>query len=101
MAFALKTAKSTILMTLPTSVDAAVAAAEKAGISRDRVFLLQGQAEGFLSIQQLMEMGKSYTVDAPSRIPQGQNNREVCGFLNFSSGTTGLPKAVCLVTVDQ
>ncbi|EXJ56543.1 hypothetical protein A1O7_06887 [Cladophialophora yegresii CBS 114405] len=96
MTYALKVAKSKILITLPSSLEVAVAAAQNAGIPRDRVFLLEGQCEGHLSIQDLMERGAKYTPDPPYRIPRGKTNKEICGYLNFSSGTTGLPKAVML-----
>lgn len=95
MGYALKTAGAKFLMTHPASMEVAVAAAKEAGISRDRLFLLEGEMEGFTTIKQLIEMGKreSRQVDA-LKIPKGKTNGDVCGFLSFSSGTTGLPKAV-------
>lgn len=94
MTHALKTAKARFLVTLPSSLDVALAAATNAGIPRSHVFLLEGRADGFTSIQDLMVVGARYTPDPPFRIPGGQTNKDVCGYLNFSSGTTGLPKAV-------
>lgn len=96
MAYALKIAKSKVLLTLPGTLGVAVAAAESVGLPKTHIILLEGEAEGFTSIQQLVEVGKNYTADPPYRIPKGQTNGEVCGYLNFSSGTTGLPKAVML-----
>lgn len=95
MTHALKTADSKILITLPTSLKVALEAARAAGIPESRVLLLEGSAEGFTSIQDLMEVGQRYEPDPPFRIPKGKTNAQVCGYLNFSSGTTGLPKAVC------
>ena len=94
MEHALKTAKSKVLITLPSALKVALAAADNAGIPRDRVFLLEGKAEGFSTIQELMEIGTRYIPEPPWSIPRGQSNKNICGFLNCSSGTTGLPKAV-------
>ncbi|KAI1622729.1 4-coumarate-CoA ligase [Exophiala viscosa] len=96
MSYALKIAKTKFLMTLPGSLDVALAAASNVGIPRRHVFLLEGKADGFKSIQDLMDIGARYTADAPYRLPHGKTNKDVCGYLNFSSGTTGLPKAVML-----
>lgn len=97
MTYALKTAQAKILMTVPSSMSVAIPAAQNAGIPRERIFLLEGDHEGYTNMQQLLEMGKSYGSDqtAAFKIPHGKTNRDVCGFLSFSSGTTGLPKAVC------
>ncbi|EMF13633.1 acetyl-CoA synthetase-like protein [Sphaerulina musiva SO2202] len=96
MTYALKTAKTKFLFTLPGSLDVAVLAAKQAGMSSDHVFLLEGERQGFTSVQQLIELGASYSPTRHYSIPAGKTNKEICGYLNFSSGTTGLPKAVML-----
>lgn len=96
MAYALKTAKSKFLFTLPSSLDVALTAASSVGMPHSHVFLLEGQREGFTSIQQLIAEGQNFTPDPCYSIPAGKTNKEVCGYLNFSSGTTGHPKAVML-----
>ena len=99
MTYALKTAKARFLMTLPGSMEVAIEAAEKAGLSKERVFMLEGSLDGYKNLQDLIEIGKGYGSSGqvkPYDIPKGKTNGDICGFLSFSSGTTGLPKAVSI-----
>lgn len=100
MTYALKTADAKFLMTAPSSLQVAIAAAKNAGIPEKHVFLLEGQMENFTTMAQLLEIGKSFETQGQIqafKIPPGKRNMDVCAFLSFSSGTTGLPKAVCCV----
>ena len=85
------------MMTASTSMQVATAAAEKAGIPKDRIFLLEGQMDGYSTVHDIIRTGREYGLEKqiPAfKIPPGLKNKDVCGYLSFSSGTTGLPKAV-------
>jgi 4-coumarate--CoA ligase len=101
MTYALKKYSAKYLMTVPGSIDiaaaAAAAAAKNAGISKENVFLLDGSMAGFKTVKDLIEVGKSFGENGQVKtfnIPRRKKNGDVCAFLSFSSGTTGLPKAV-------
>src|SRR5271170_4058483 len=55
MTYALQTADAKFLFTVPQSMDVAAAAARNAGISKDRVFLLEGEMKGYTTMKELLE----------------------------------------------
>ncbi|KAK5084649.1 hypothetical protein LTR05_005727 [Lithohypha guttulata] len=99
MTYALQKAESKILFTVPSSMEIAATAAKNAGIPKERIFLLEGQLEGYKTMAELLSEGKTYGDDEQIpqfKLPAGKKNKDICGFLSFSSGTTGLPKAVMI-----
>lgn len=94
MIYALKTSGARFLMTHPERLGVAVEAAKAVGIGRGSVFLLEGEENGFKGIGELILMGEKEEQVEEWEGVRRMGNKRVCAFLSFSSGTTGLPKAV-------
>ncbi|KAI1296464.1 hypothetical protein F5Y03DRAFT_294290 [Xylaria venustula] len=95
----LKSSGSKALFTCPSLLDNALKAARASNIPDERVFLLDvpGQTRDprFKTIEDLITEGRLLPELEPLRWTKGQGARQVA-YLCYSSGTSGLPKAVMI-----
>ncbi|VUC36603.1 unnamed protein product [Clonostachys rosea] len=100
LTYSLKLSKAKFIFTTEGGLERAYAAASNAGIAHDNVILLEPGTKGSkTSLQDLKRRGQQYGDGgqvSPFKLPAGKTNGQVCAYLGFSSGTTGLPKAVMI-----
>lgn len=89
----LKTTGVTTLFVSESRYPHAIAAAKEVGMLEDRIFILQGDVAGKVSFPRLIEGVKSRGLP---RVPTQMVRDDTVAYLMFSSGTTGLPKAVMI-----
>jgi acyl-CoA synthetase (AMP-forming)/AMP-acid ligase II len=66
------------------------------GIPDSRIFLIEnGTSSGYQTLPELVRIGKSEPEIVPLRLGPGEARNKVA-LLNFSSGTSGLPKGVLI-----
>ncbi|KAH7037220.1 uncharacterized protein B0I36DRAFT_62996 [Microdochium trichocladiopsis] len=99
--YQLKTSGAKAIITCVPLLETALKAAKTAGISEDRIFLMDvagfsaPKDAKFKTLGQLIEEGQEEPELPPVSWTVGQGARQVA-FLCFSSGTSGLPKAVMI-----
>jgi 4-coumarate--CoA ligase len=97
MVHVLKTVGCKFIMSSMSALEIVRRAAKRLSVGEERIFILDGQEIGFKSVRDLLDEGSRYGKGGqvkPFQLPAGKRNSEVCTLLCFSSGTTGLPKAV-------
>jgi acyl-CoA synthetase (AMP-forming)/AMP-acid ligase II len=85
----LKLASVTSLFVSERSYPHALAAAKVIGLPETKIFILQGEVKGKVSLPHLIDNVKSRGLP---RVPTQLVGDETLAYLMFSSGTTGLPK---------
>ncbi|KAI0871294.1 hypothetical protein GGS24DRAFT_492328 [Hypoxylon argillaceum] len=99
LAHQLTSAGAKALFTCPSLLDNALRAAQASNIPDDKVFTLdvpgQPRDPRFKTLDDLITEGRSLPELEPLRWTKGQGARQVA-YLCYSSGTSGLPKAVMI-----
>ncbi|KAL2180936.1 uncharacterized protein P884DRAFT_216630 [Thermothelomyces heterothallicus CBS 202.75] len=95
----LRSSGAKALFTCVPVLETALQAAKAVGIPEDKVFIMdlpnQTRKPPFKTVDDLVELGRSLPDLEPLRWVKGQGARQVA-FLCYSSGTSGLPKAVMI-----
>ncbi|KAG2153046.1 uncharacterized protein EDB93DRAFT_1136219 [Suillus bovinus] len=99
LVYQINTVKAAVIITHPDSLDVALASAHATGVSADRVILFD--IEGVdtaqrATVQVLVSQGLASAPNFTERKLAPAEGKTKVAFLNFSSGTTGRPKAVAI-----
>ena len=87
---------SKYILTHPAFIKSAVDAASEVGIPKTNIFLIEkGQNLPFVNVPDLIKLGETAPEIVPLKLAPGESKTKVA-LLNFSSGTSGLPKGVLI-----
>ncbi|KAG1884113.1 hypothetical protein F4604DRAFT_1980114 [Suillus subluteus] len=99
LVYQISTVKAAVIITHPDSLKVALSSAHAAGVSADRIILFDvedADTAQKLTVQALVSQGLASAPNFTERkLAPGEGKTKVA-FLNFSSGTTGRPKAVAI-----
>jgi 4-coumarate--CoA ligase len=107
LGYQIEKTKPALIVTIPECAETAAKAAQSAGIPLDHIVLFNvppaatnlgahTTARAHVSVDELVELGsESDRVFEERKLLPGEAKTKLA-FLNFSSGTTGKPKASCL-----
>ncbi|KAI9676060.1 MAG: hypothetical protein M1817_000803 [Caeruleum heppii] len=94
----LRSSGAKALFTCVPLLSIALEAAQKAGIPKNRIYLLEvpgTSSKDFPTVDDLIQQGTKLPALEDQRWEAGQGAKQ-CAFLCYSSGTSGLPKAVII-----
>ncbi|GJE91624.1 acetyl-CoA synthetase-like protein [Phanerochaete sordida] len=91
LAHGLRTTRPRYLFAQPALLPTALAAAQEVGLPDNHVFVLEGASPGRLSLQDLVDRVRKGRI---AREPVRPAKKDTLAYFVFSSGTSGLPKAV-------
>ncbi|KAG1733051.1 uncharacterized protein EDB91DRAFT_653561 [Suillus paluster] len=99
LVYQINTVKAAVIITHPDSLKVALLSAHAAGVSADRVILFDvegADAAQRVTVQGMVSQGLASAPHFTERRLAPGEGRTKVAFLNFSSGTTGHPKAVAI-----